>query len=167
MPNTRTNFAVALATAFDGGRIYREGWRSKFDLVVDELPLAETVPLLFRDPGPGRGPVLPWPPTESDLFAEDWLCDSGNLVNPRQTHPHGFAAVFGELLRSPVAWSMVRAPWPPGMYVRRSSILMGEAGEPLDVLLLRFTTGRDAIWRPAPQDLAAVDWSICAEPVPY
>lgn len=69
------NFSEALELLKDGKILYRNGWNGFGLRVTAQFPDANSKmgsPYLYIDAKSLGGSKVPWQPSQTDLFAEDW-----------------------------------------------------------------------------------------------
>lgn len=74
------NFSDAFTAALDGKKIHREGWNGKGLFVQVQTPDEHSKmgnPYLYIDATALGGECNPWVPSQTDLFATDWLVAEG------------------------------------------------------------------------------------------
>lgn len=70
------DFSEALKRAKAGEKIAREGWNGKGLFVMAQFPDEHSKmgnPYLYIDATALGGELNPWVPSQTDLFAEDWV----------------------------------------------------------------------------------------------
>jgi hypothetical protein len=75
------NFSDALQAAKEGQSISREGWNGKGLFVMAQRPDEHSKmgnPYLYIDAKALGGERNPWVPSQTDLFAEDWVVLTDN-----------------------------------------------------------------------------------------